>query len=186
MIAPQNESEWASPSFIMPKKDGTVRFLGDFRELNKRLIRTPYPLPKVKDMLEDCKGFTYVTALDLNMGYYTIRLDPTAQKICTIIFPWGKYSFLRLPMGVAGAPDIFQSKISGLMEGLMYVKAYIDDLLVLTKGSFEDHLKKLSVVLRRLKDAKLRVKAPKLTFAATEIEYLGYVLTRNGIKPQPE
>ena len=117
MIAPQNESEWASPSFIMPKKDGTVRFLGNFRELNKHLIRTPYPLPKVKDMLEDCEGFTYATALDLNMGYYTIRLDPTAQKVCTIIFPWGKYSFLRLPMGVAGAPDIFQSKISGLMEG---------------------------------------------------------------------
>ena len=81
VIAPQRESEWASPSFIMPKKDGTVRFLGNFRELNKRLIRTPYPLPKVKDMLEDCEGFTYATALDLNMGYYTIRLDPLAQTV---------------------------------------------------------------------------------------------------------
>ena len=72
------------------------------------------------------------------------------------------------------------------MEGLMYVKAYIDDLLVLTKGSFEDHLKKLSVVLRQLKNVKLCVKAPKLTFAATKIEYLGYILTRDGLKPQPE
>eukprot|EP00804_Cyclotella_cryptica_P023764 CCRYP_011154-RA/>CCRYP_011154-RA protein AED:0.19 eAED:0.19 QI:6/-1/1/1/-1/0/1/70/58 len=54
------------------------------------------------------EGFTFATALDLNMGYYTIRLDPDASKICTIIFPRGKYSYLRLPMGIAGSPDIFQ------------------------------------------------------------------------------
>jgi hypothetical protein len=54
-------------------------------------------------------GFTFATALDLNMGYYTIRLDP--DSLCTIIFPWGKYSYFRLPMGVACSPDIFQAKI---------------------------------------------------------------------------
>eukprot|EP00957_Ditylum_brightwellii_P154856 11786146-Ditylum_brightwellii.AAC.1 len=55
--------------------------------------------------------FIYTTALDLNMGYYTIRLDPNAQKICTIILPWGKYQYLRLPMGLSCAPDIFQENI---------------------------------------------------------------------------
>ena len=70
---------------------------------------------------------TYATALDLNMGYYTIRLDGDAQKICTIIFPWGKYSYQRLPMGISNAPDIFQEKMSGLMQSLEYVKTYIDE-----------------------------------------------------------
>ena len=80
------------------------------------------------------------------MGYYTIRLDPDASKICTIIFPWGKYSYLRLPMGIAGSPDIFQSKMTELMATLEFVRAYIDDLLCITKGSLDDHLNKLKRV----------------------------------------
>ncbi len=108
----QHYSEWASPSFIVPKKNGTVRFLSDFREVNKRLIRKPFPIPKISTVLQELEGFTFATALDLNMGYYTIRLDPDASKICTIIFPWGKYSYKRLPMGIAGSPDIFQAKMT--------------------------------------------------------------------------
>ena len=118
------------------------------------------------------------------MGYYTIRLDPDASKICTVIFPWGKYSYKRLPMGIAGSPDIFQEKMSELMETLEYVRAYLDDLLCISKLSLEDHLEKLEVVLWRLCEAGLKVNAAKSTFCALEIEYLGYVLTRDGIKPQ--
>jgi hypothetical protein len=87
----QHFSEWASPSFIVPKKNNTVRFLCIFWEVNKRLIRKPFPIPKISTVLQELEGFTFATALDLNMGYYTIRLDPDASEICTIIFPWGKY-----------------------------------------------------------------------------------------------
>ncbi len=118
------------------------------------------------------------------MGYYTIRLDPDASKICTIIFPWGKYSYKRLPMGIAGSPDIFQGKMSELMETLEYVRAYLDDLICISKLSLEDHLEKLEEVLRQLCNAGLKVNAAKSTFCAPEIEYLGYVFTRDGIKPQ--
>jgi len=144
----QPESEWASPSFIVPKKNGTVRFLSNFREVNKRIVRTPFPIPKISMVLQELEGFSYATALDLNMGYYTIRLDPDSSKICTIIFPWGKYSYKRLPMGIAGSPDIFQSKMMELMESLEYVRAYIDDLLCISRGSLEDHLEKLEEVLK--------------------------------------
>jgi hypothetical protein len=118
------------------------------------------------------------------MGYYTIRLDPDASIICTIIFPWGKYSYKRLKMGFAGSPDIFQGKMSELMETLEYVRAYLDDLLCISKLSLEDHLEKLEEVPRRLHRAGLKVKAAKSTFCALEIEYLSYVLARDGIKPQ--
>jgi hypothetical protein len=177
-------SEWAAPSFIQAKKNGTVRFLTDFRELNKRIVRKPFPLPKISTVLQELEGFTFATSLDLNMGYYTIRLDSDTSKICTIIFPWGKYSYKRLPMGVAGSPDIFQSKMSELMAALEFVRTYLDDLLCITKGSLEDHLEKLRVVLTRLQDAGLKVNADKSKFCAYETEYLGYVLTRDGIKPQ--
>ena len=98
-------------------------------------------------MLQDIEGFTYATSLDLNMGYYTIRLDPNAQKICTIVLPWGKYLYMHLPMGIAGSPDIFSEKILGLIESLEFIHAYLDDLLTLTKRTCDDHLLKLHMVL---------------------------------------
>ena len=182
----QPSSEWAAPSFVIPKKNHTVRFISDFRELNKRLVRKPFPLPKISTVLQELEGFTFATALDLNMGYYTIRLDPDASRICTIIFPWGKYSYKRLPMGTAGSPDIFQAKMSELMATLEYVRTYLDDLLVITKESLEDHLEKLSEVFTRLQDAGLKLNADKSNFCAIETEYLGYVLTRDGIKPEQQ
>jgi hypothetical protein len=104
-----------SPSFIIPKKDNTVRFISDFREVNNRLVRKPFPIPKNSTVLQELEGFTFATALDLSMGYYTIHLDPDASKICTIIFPWEKYSYRRLRMGIVCSPDIFQAKMSELM-----------------------------------------------------------------------
>jgi hypothetical protein len=89
----QPAPEWALPSLIIPKKDKTVCFLSDFWEVNKRLVRTPFPIPKISTVLQEIEEFCFATALDLNMGYYTIQLDPDASNICTIIFPWGKYSY---------------------------------------------------------------------------------------------
>jgi hypothetical protein len=143
----QPSSKWASPSFIIPKKDHTVCTISDIRELNKRIVRKPYPIPKISTTLQELEGFTYATTLDLNMGYYTIRLDPTAVKMCTTIFPWGKYLYQRLPMGLARLADIFQAEMGNLMTALEYVRAYIDDLLVITKSSHDDHLGKLEQVL---------------------------------------
>jgi hypothetical protein len=137
------------------------------------LVRKPFSIPKISTVLQEIEGFFYATALDLNMGYYTIRLDPDASKICTIIFPWGKYSYKRPPMGIAGSPDIFQGKMSELMESLEYVRAYLDDLLCISKLSLEDHLEKLEEVLGKLCNSGLKVNATKLTFCALEIEYLG-------------
>jgi hypothetical protein len=161
-----------------------VRTISDFRELNKRIVRKPYPIPKINATLQELEGFTYATTLDLNMGYYTIRLDPTATEMCTIIFPWGKYSYQRLPMGFAGPADIFQAKMGNLIAALEYVRAYIDNLLVITKSSHNDHLDKLEQVFIKLHDAGLKINAAKSFVCAKKTEYLGYILTRGGIKPQ--
>jgi hypothetical protein len=119
----------------------------------------------------------------LNMGYYHIELSPHSKRLCTIVLPWGKYEYQRLPMGLCNSPDIFQEKMSNLMIGLEYVRTYIDDLLVITHGSFEDHLQKLGTVLNRLRTAGLKVNAKKSFFAKGELEYLGYWVTREGISP---
>ena len=181
-----NRSEWAFPSFIIPKKDHTVRFINNLIELNKRIVRRPYPLPKISEMLLKLEGFQWATSLDLNMGYYHIRLDAESKKLCTLIFPWGKYEMQCLPMGLCNSPDIFQEKMSTLMEELNFVRTYIDDLLVITKSDFNDHLEKLDQVLQRISQAGLKINAVKSAFCQTELEYLGYWITREAVTPLPK
>jgi Reverse transcriptase (RNA-dependent DNA polymerase) len=89
-------------------------------------------------------------------------------------------------MGLCNSPGIFQEKMSELFDGFEFVRTYIDDLLTLTKGTFEDHLEKLEQVLYRLRQAGLKINGNKSFFAKTELEYLGYWITRDGIKPLPD
>ena len=89
-------------------------------------------------------------------------------------------------MGLCNSPDIFQEKMSELFYGLDYVRAYIDDLLIISNGTYEDHLNKLDKVLQKLQKAGLKVNANKSFFAKTELEYLGYWITREGIMPVPK
>jgi hypothetical protein len=104
--------------FTVAKKDQTLRSIADLRELKKRIRQKLYPIPKIQELLHKLKGFQHVTYLDLNMEYYHIRLTPNASAICMIILPWGKYEYLCLPMGLCNSPDIFQEKMSDLMQGL--------------------------------------------------------------------
>jgi len=178
-----NRSEWAAPTFIIPEKDGSVRFISDFRELNKRILRKPHPIPNIQDMLLNLEGFQWATSLDLNMGCYRIRLDPASKQLCTIILPFGKYEYQAIPMGLCNSPDIFQENMSELMDGLAFVRTYIDNLLCLTKGTFTYHLEKVELILQRLQKAGLKVNVTKSFFTRSQLEYLGYWITRTGIKP---
>ena len=80
--------------------------ISDFRELNKRIKRKPFPIPKIHDLLLKLEGFKYASiSLDLNMGYYHIELSPFSKKLSTIVLPWGKYEYQKLPMGLSNGPD---------------------------------------------------------------------------------
>jgi hypothetical protein len=180
------DSEWAAPTFVKQKKTGDIRILTDFRGLNNCLIRTPFPLPKISDLLQRLTGFQYASAIDLSMGYYHIPLDKYSQKLCTTILPWGKYRYKRLPMGIKNSPDIFQAVINELLGDLDFVQVYLDDILITTDGSFQDHLQKLQLVFKRLEQANFRANLHKCFFARDELDYLGYWLTRRGLQPQPK
>ena len=97
-----------------------MRVLTNYRALNAVLVRKPFPLPKISDLLLKLHGFKYATALDLSMGYYHIPLDEESQELCTTILPWGKYRYKRLPMGISNAPDIFQSIMHEILGDLEF------------------------------------------------------------------
>ena len=135
VLEPVQESEWGSPTFIITKKDGCVRFMSDFRRLNAKIN----PVWRISDMLQNLEGFKYATSLDLNMGHYHIHLSNRLADMCTVISKLGKCRYKRLPMRVASSPNIVQAKIYQLLGDVKGVKAYIDDALVINRNSFDDH-----------------------------------------------
>jgi Reverse transcriptase (RNA-dependent DNA polymerase) len=176
-----NESEWGAPSFGIPKKNGKIRFVSDFRQLNKVLRRTPYPLPVPQEIFRTMDGFSFCTTMDINMGFWAIPLSSYSQQLCTIVLPWGKYCYLRLPMGLAVRPDIYQENMSVIFADMTEVIVYIDDICVITKGDFTTHLRILGDVLRRLETNQLKVHAEKSKLCCFETEFLGFVLSHEGI-----
>jgi hypothetical protein len=125
------------------------------------------------------------------MGYYHIKLDhdADAQNLCTIVFPWhmGKYKYKRLPMGIkiAWFQMFFKTSCLSLSKiwNMLRQLYNLDDLLVLTNSSSQDHLLKLEMILARPSTAGMRIKIFKYKFIAEKIEYLGYWITRQGIQP---
>ena len=133
---PVQQRKYGSPIFIIPKKEGNVRFITDYRRLKHILLIKPYPLPRIGETMQQLEVFQYVTALDINMVYYTIRISPASQDMTTIITEFGKFRYNRLPMGMCAPGDIFQAKVDKLLGDIEGVKMYIDDIIVLNKGGF--------------------------------------------------
>ena len=181
-------SLWASPTFAQPKKTGDIRVLTDLRKVNTAIERKPFPLPRIGETIQRLEKFKSATALDLSQGYYSIPICKKSQKICTTILPWGKYAYKRLPMGVACAPDIFQSIMMEILGDLDFVLVYIDDILIIQREgeTADDHLRKIELVLSRLQRKGFRANLRKSFFMQKEVEYLGYLLTKDGVRPQPK
>ena len=110
--------------FSQPRaKTHRVRFLSDFRNLKRHLKLKPDPMPKICEILSNLEGFKCATSLELNMGYYRIRLIQHASNLYTIILHWGKYRYKCLPMGDSNSPDIFQEKMKEIFRGFEFIRS---------------------------------------------------------------
>jgi hypothetical protein len=149
VLAAQQESEWVSPSFIIPKKDGRVRWISDLGQLNKVIRRKQYLLLIITDILRKRSGYKFFTKLDVSMQCYTFELDKDIQDLYTIVTLFGTYKYLRLLMGLKCSPDIAQAAMENLMSDIKDADVYINDV-----GAFSDdwdhHVKLIATILRRL------------------------------------
>ena len=113
-------------------------------------------------------------------------LSPASQDMMVIVTEFGKFKYNCLPMGMYDYGYIFQSKVDNLLSNIKGVKTHIYDIIVLGKDSFENHTDQLRIIFARLRAEGLKVNAPKCSFGLKDITYLGYVITREGIKPNPK
>jgi hypothetical protein len=183
VIQPVTYSPWASPVVLVMKSDGGLRICGDYKAgVNTQLELQEYALPRVEDIFARLNGCTHFSKLDLSAAYNQIALQPEAKCLTTINTTKGLFQYQVLPFGIASAPAIFQRAIDQILNGLSCTFGYLDDIIV-GGASAEIHDENLLKLLRRLDEHQVRLNKEKCQFGVRQIEYLGHVITREGLKP---
>ncbi|KAK3554436.1 hypothetical protein QTP70_023034 [Hemibagrus guttatus] len=173
----------AAGFFFVGKKDGGLRPCIDYRGLNAVTIRYPYPLPLVPAALEQLRGARVFTKLDLRSAYNLVRIREGDEWKTAFHTTHGHYEYCVMPFGLTNAPAVFQALINEVFRDLLgrSVIAYIDDILVYS-ASMEEHVIQVREVLARLQQHHLYVKLEKCEFHCSQVTFLGYVISRQGVE----
>ena len=182
-----SESEFGAQVLFVNKKDGTRRMCIDYRSLNADTIRDVYPLPLVDELFDRLGSAKVFSKLDLRSGYHQMLMNPADTHKTAFRTPFGNFEFLVLPFGLANAPSAFSRMIERefpVREYGSFVAPYFDDLLVYSPDD-QSHLGHLRKVLAKLQSAHLYAKPSKCVFAVKEVEYLGFLVSAEGIRSDP-
>lgn len=184
-VIEESNGAWGFPVVLVRKKDGEIRFCIDYRALNSVTKRDVYPLPRIDETLETLGGATLFTTLDLKAGYWQIEVAPDDRDKTAFTTKQGLYRFVRMPFGLTNAPSTFQRVMNGVLRGLTWQTClvYLDDIVIFTRGGIERHIAQVAAVLERLAVAGLTLKLRKCVFAAKSMEYLGHLLSGEGVRP---
>jgi transposase InsO family protein len=186
-----SDSPWNAPVVLIPKRSSTgqasYRFCVDYRALNAVTRPDAYPLPLLEDSVQALHGCRYYSVLDAYSGYWQVRLAEEDKAKTAFSTPSGHFAFCRLPFGVGNGPASFQRLVDVLLRELSGVEAfaYLDDVIVFSR-TIEEHAERLGHVLDRFERANLLLQPSKCKFAQAEVKYLGYVVSREGLKACPE
>lgn len=180
------ESAYAAPVVLVPKSDGSHRLCVDYRRLNEVTISVKYPLPRIDDLLHSTSNANFITTLDLKAGYHQIPVKRQDQDKTSFITPFGTFRYKSMPFGLKTAPATFQRLIDRFRSGLQHIAilAYLDDLIIIS-SDFDTHLRDLNDVFTRLRLFKLHVNRTKCSFCCTKVKYLGHIVSKEGLQPDP-
>ena len=187
-IIEESNSPWASNVVVVTKKDGSARVCVDYRKLNAVTRKDAYPLPRIADCLDALGQMRYFSSFDLRAGYWQMELqDDETKDRTSFITRQGSFRFNVLAFGLTGAPASFMRLMDTVMRGLNFhiLLCYLDDIVVFSKDEAE-HLERLGKLFERLRSSSLKLKPSKCQLLQTSIEFLGFIVSAEGIRTDPK
>jgi hypothetical protein len=181
-----SKSPYGAPIIFVPKKNGKLRMCVDYRAINKATIKNRYPLPRIDELLDRLQGAGVFTKLDLQSGYWQIRVAEADIPKTAFRTRYGHFEWKVLPFGLTNAPATFQSLMNTVLGPYLdqFVVVYLDDILIFSRTP-DEHVKHLELVLEALEKAELYVSLEKSAFGLREVDFLGHVVSDHGIMPDP-
>lgn len=188
IIQPSN-SPYNSPLWIVPKKPDQSgkqkwRLVIDYRRLNEKTVDNKYPLPNISALLDKLGRSNYFSCIDLKNGFHQIPMHKNSIAKTAFSTDTGHFEFIRMPFGLKNGPPTFARLMSEVLSGIPHCVTYLDDIIVFSTG-LEEHINDLKSVFNRLRAANLKIQPDKTTFCKKEVNYLGHIVTPDGIKPDP-
>ena len=179
-------SPWGAPVLFVKKKDGSMRLCIDYRELNKLTIKNKYPLPRIDDLFDQLKDAVYFSKIDLRSGYHQLKIKPEDISKTAFRTRYGHYEFLVMAFGLTNAPAAFMDLMNRIFKKYLdkFVIVFIDDILIYSKTE-EEHAQHLMIALEILRHEELYAKFSKCEFWLQEVQFLGHVISNEGIKVDP-
>ncbi|GJP35398.1 hypothetical protein CLOM_g19908 [Closterium sp. NIES-68] len=180
-------SPYGAPVLFTPKPDGSLRMCIDYRALNKQTIKNKYPIPRIDDLLDQLRGATVFSKLDLRSGYWQIRTADNSISKTAFRTRYGLYEYLVMPFGLTNAPATFQAEMNHILRPLLdeCVVVYLDDILIYSRDMKQhvEHLRRVFEILRR---ERFYVKLSKSKFALEEVQFLGHMVSAQGVHVDPK
>lgn len=184
-ICRPSTSPWANPLHVVKKKNGELRPCGDYRRLNAVTEPDRYPIPRLLDFTYIIKGKTILSKIDIRRAYHSISVAEDDVPKTAIVTPFGSFEFLKLNFGLRNAAQSFQRFIHEVLKPTQNTFCYLDDILIASENQ-ERHEQDLKEVFERLDQYGITINTSKCEFGKTELKFLGYNVTCDGIQPDEE
>ncbi|KAI3698239.1 hypothetical protein L6452_31352 [Arctium lappa] len=181
-----SSSPWGAPVLFVKKKDGTMRMCIDYMELNKVTVKNKYPLPRIDDLFDQLQGASCFSKIDLRSGYHQVKVKEEDIPKTAFRTRYGHYEFLVMPFGLTNAPAVFMDLMNRVCRPFLdkFFIVFIDDILIYSKDEV-DHARHLRDVLEILRKEKLYAKFSKCEFWLKEVQFLGHVVSKDGVMVDP-